>query len=289
MDERESPSYAVVAPGASPVGTEYRFPGAGAVEGNDWPAVEDHLVRPEMTRDEMVRGHRIEAKPATPPHADRHFEIDYVIRAHLGEGWTGATELLTRVGPGSDFATDTCIRRSGTDPETGTRYLEELAFEVVNEQSEREITERAEDLSLRGVRRIFAVFVKQGQVCEWSADRQGWRLLDPETNIEDECLVNPLAVRALLEAVAADAAVAQALVAKNNPVIADLVEKSHSNGEKKGHERGLVEGCRRRLVDLCEVIGIELTAERRALIDQISLVEGEDLISKIKTERRWPV
>jgi len=42
---------------------------------------------------------------------------------------TGSTDLLTRAGPGSDFATGTCIRRSGIDPRTGSRYLEEVAFE----------------------------------------------------------------------------------------------------------------------------------------------------------------
>jgi len=40
-----------------------------------------------------------------------------------------STELLTRAGPRSDFATDTCVCRSGIDPRTGSRYLEELAFE----------------------------------------------------------------------------------------------------------------------------------------------------------------
>lgn len=65
----------------------------------------------------------------------------------------GSTELLTRVGPKSDFATDLCIRREGIDADTGRRYLEELAFEVVSEQPLRDITDKTEDLLARGVRR----------------------------------------------------------------------------------------------------------------------------------------
>ena len=58
---------------------------------------------------------------------------------------------------------DTSVRRAGIDPSTDARYLEELAFEVVSEQSRRDITERAEDLARRGVRRLIAIFVKQSE------------------------------------------------------------------------------------------------------------------------------
>ena len=73
----------------------------------------------------------------------------------------GSTDLLTRLSEGSHFATDTCVRRAGIDPRTGVRHLEELAFEVVHEQSTKDITERAEELSARGVRRVVAIFVKK--------------------------------------------------------------------------------------------------------------------------------
>jgi hypothetical protein len=54
----------------------------------------------------------------------------------------------------------------GHRPATGTRYLEELAFEIVNEQSLGDITKRAGYLSARGVRRIIAIIVKLGEVRE---------------------------------------------------------------------------------------------------------------------------
>jgi hypothetical protein len=38
----------------------------------------------------------------------------------------------------------------------GRRYLEEVTFEIINEQSMKDIRDKAEDLTARGVRRVFA-------------------------------------------------------------------------------------------------------------------------------------
>ncbi len=132
----------------------------------------------------------------------------------MAPGFVGSTDLLTRVTANSNFATDTCIRRVGKDPETGRRYLEEFAFEIVSEQSQKQIRDRAEDLSRRGVRRVFAIFVKQGAVHEWSTQAGTWRPLDLDASLTDPCLHRPLAVKALLDASAADNEVARALEAR---------------------------------------------------------------------------
>src|SRR4051812_13816128 len=111
----KSSSEILLAPSASR-GTALKLPGAST-----FPPVDEHVVRPE-TREELVRGERIIAQPALEPHGDRHFELDYVLRAHVRPGYIGSTDLLTRVLHGSDFATDTCIRKQGEDPTTGHRY-----------------------------------------------------------------------------------------------------------------------------------------------------------------------
>jgi hypothetical protein len=118
-------------------GYDLKAPGAGAsslhLPGRaDFPRLDDHLVVPEVTRDEVIKGRRVVAMPAAPPHGDQHFRLDYVVAAHVAPGYEGSTDLLTRMGKKSDFATDACIRKTGTDPATGTRYLEEIAFEVVS-------------------------------------------------------------------------------------------------------------------------------------------------------------
>src|SRR6185503_4378761 len=57
----------LLAPSASGGGAALRLPGA-----QDPPPPDERLVEPE-TRWEMVRGRRVMAQPAGPPHGDRHF------------------------------------------------------------------------------------------------------------------------------------------------------------------------------------------------------------------------
>ncbi|MES1244572.1 MAG: hypothetical protein ABUT39_23400 [Acidobacteriota bacterium] len=185
-----------------------------------FPRVDDHLVQPEVTRDEMIGGRRVVASPAHPPHATQHSRLDYVIQAHTAPGYIAASDLLTRHDRSSDFATDACIYKEGIDPETGARHLEEIAFEVVSEQNESLVTEKASRMHQRGVRRIFTVWVKGRQrVCEWSPESGSWHPLDSDASIEDPLLVAPLSASSLLDAAAADDAVAEALLAKGNPVL----------------------------------------------------------------------
>jgi hypothetical protein len=205
------------------------------------PRIDERAVRPE-TREQLIRGRRLQAMPSNPPHGDHHFKLDYVIGAYLQEGFVGSTDLLTRSSEQSDFATDTCIRRGGVDPSTDTRYLEELAFEVVNEQSLRDVTEQAEELSARGVRRIVAIFVKKGTVSEWSPKKGTWQALDPEGMFSDPTLARPLRVKELLDAAEADNAVARALVAKHNAVIEAARAESRDEGKKEGQKEGKKEG-----------------------------------------------
>jgi hypothetical protein len=225
MDEKHS-GYDLKAPGSS--GGALHLPGRGS-----FPRVDDHLVSPEITRDEIIGGRRVVAFPAESPHATQHGDLHYVLRAHVAPGYLGAVDLLTRQGEKSDFASDACVYKDGIDPSTGTRHLEEMAFEVVSEQSERDVTEKAMGMHRRGVRRIFAVFVKGPRLCEWSPESQSWRPLKAGTYIEDRCLVTPLAVAALLDAALADNAVAQALIAKRNPLLLEREAAAEARGEAK--------------------------------------------------------
>jgi hypothetical protein len=224
-------------------------------------AVDEHLVEPE-TRSEVIQGARVQASPARAPHADRHFRIDYVLGAHLAPGYVGATDLLTRWSSVDDYATDTSVRREGMDPRTGERRLEELAFEVAYQQRRRELDTRARLLSERGVRRIFAVFVKDGTVEEWMAGVGAWRQLEYSGVIEDHCLSQPLAVRALLDAAAADEAVARALVARQHPVIEEYAEARAA----KSYRRGEVDAYLRALCTILAQRNLEPDARDRALM-----------------------
>jgi hypothetical protein len=244
-------AYSLRAPGRDGSGAALRLPGRGS-----FPGVDDHLVEPEVTRDEIVGGRRVIASPAKLPHATQHFELDYLLRAHVAPGYGGATDLLTRHGEEADFASDACVFRDGVDPATGGRFLEEIAFEVVSEQNEREAAEKARSMHQRGVRRIFALLVKgRRQVCEWSPARQEWTPLAPDARIEDPCLVAPLAVAALLDAAAADNAVVEALAAKGNPAI----RQREAAAEARGRAAGKAED----IVQVLEARGIAVSAAER--------------------------
>ena len=58
MDEKNHPGYSFKAPGSAGSGP-MRLPGRGP-----FPGVDDHLVVPEVTRDEIIGGRRVVAMPA---------------------------------------------------------------------------------------------------------------------------------------------------------------------------------------------------------------------------------
>jgi hypothetical protein len=253
MDEKRS-GYSLKAPGFP--GSSVYLPGPGS-----FPPVDDHLVVPEVTRDEVINGRRVVASPALPPHANRHSELDYVVRAHVASGYQSASDLLTRFGEKSDFASDACIYQEGVDPSTGGRYLEDLAFEVVSKQGDRDVTEKAVEMQRRGVRRIFGIFVRRAQVCEWSAE--GWRPLAAGSWIEERCLVRPVAVEALLDAAGADDAVAEALIAKGNRVIQKHEAEAEAKGEARGEARGQTAGKAASILEILEARSIAVSPAQR--------------------------
>ena len=193
MDEKRA-GMSLKAPAAS--GASLRLPGRGPS-----PAVDDHLVVPEITRDEIIAGRKVVAFPAEASHGDKQVDLDTLLRLHVAPGYVVSADLITRFAVDSDFASDTCVRRAGVDPATGRRYLEEIAFEVVSTQSERNAAEKAQVMHRSGVRRVFGVWVKgRRRVCEWSTGSEGWSLLEEDSQIEDRCLGAPLPVKALLDA-----------------------------------------------------------------------------------------
>jgi hypothetical protein len=251
----------MLAPGASSGAAAFRLP---SVE--TFPPLGEHLVEPEVTRDEVIRGRKVVAMPARAPHGDRHFELDFVLRGNVAKGYVGSTDLITRVSGGSDFASDTCIRKAGEDPRTNERWLEEVAFEIVNQQSMRDIREKAEDLVARGVRRVFAIFVKKGEVSEWSSKTNAFTPLARDATIEDRTLLSPIRVEALLNAAAADNAVASALVEKKNPVIEALGAERERKGELRGKTQGKIQGKAAAILAVLAARAIDVSDEMQARV-----------------------
>jgi hypothetical protein len=227
MDEKRS-GLSLKAPGSS--AGAFHLPGRGS-----FPLVDDHLVEPEVTRNEIINGRRVVAEPAEAPHADKQVDLDTLLRIHAAPGYIVSADLITRFGVQSDFASDTCVRREGSDPATGRRYLEEIAFEVISTQNEKKATEKADVMHRRGVRRIFGIWVKgRRRAGEWSAESGSWRQLEGGSQIEDPCLATPLPVKALLDAAWVLSAVVRALEIKGEPAIQELKAAAKAAGKAEG-------------------------------------------------------
>lgn len=236
-----------------------------------FPPVDAHLVVPELTRDEIIKGRKVVAMPALPPHADAQTSLGFLISAHVKPDYIPSTEMLTRVSEGSDFATDVSVRKRGIDPATNERYLEELSFEVVNEQRLRNVTDKADELAKRGVRRIFAIFIKRDEVGEWSSELRKFVIVDKNAALIDEALVRPIPFKALIEQALADDEVVKALVAKKNPEIMRLQELNLTKGRDEGLKQGLVDG--------------RLDGRRETLLEQLEEQFGQvpnTLITKVR-------
>lgn len=215
------------------VGPEPSPAAAESLPASRWP-VDEYLDEPdEVNRWERVGDGKTWAMPATPDHGDPHFLLDEVLGPHLAKGYVGSVDLKTRVDDEHEYASDTCVRKTGIDPATGRRYLEELVFEVAYKRSAKETKERARGFAKRGVRRQIGVFVRKKEVREWSQSEDVWQPLDLKSSLEDPCLARPLPIAALFDAARAELAVALALEAKGNPAILEMKAKSEKRGEKR--------------------------------------------------------
>jgi hypothetical protein len=163
-----------------------------------------------------------------------------------------------------------CVRKEGIDPSSGRRYLEELAFEIVNEQSLRHITVRAEDIIGRGVRRLIVIFVKKGTVTEWSPAEHRFVPLPLDGVLEDPTLAQPIPIRAMLDAAAAKRAVAAAVWAQDPWLLErkqELSQQSLEQGRQQGRQQGLEQGQHVSLLLMLEGRGLRPNAEQRATIE----------------------
>lgn len=139
---------------------------------------------------------------------------------------------------------------------------------------------------------MLAIFVKRGEVWEWSAKAGEWMRLDPEGTFTDRTLARPLSIKALLHAAEADNAVAQALVAKGNPVLMQMIAQGEKKGLLEGEKKGLLEGekqgLRTAIESACASFAIELTEEKRAQISELDPAGLKALLTSIYAERRLP-
>jgi hypothetical protein len=94
----------------------------------------------------------------------RRVQLAALIEAHTGPAFEAALDLLTRTSRVDDIAPDISVYPDAPDPQTGSRQLAQLAFEIVSTRS---------------------VDVARSRVLEWSPRRGAWLELDLESHIQD--------------------------------------------------------------------------------------------------------
>ena len=224
------------------------------------PAVDERLIMPE-TRYEVIDGEVVYVSPAEPPHAILHAKLSALLEAHAATGFGTASDMLTRTSEKGDMAPDGSVFPLAPDPETGGRQIEQLAFEVVSTESLAHAGRKAAALTARGVRRVFALDVERRRALEWSTATGAWQMLHPDGVVDDPALVVPLPVAALV-GVGAEYAVANALLAKRNPILSQAIDE----GEARGEARGRGDGVARALLQLLEARFGTLDAPARARV-----------------------
>ncbi len=212
---------------------------------------------------EIVDGQVFQLSPAEEDHGTEHFVLPAVLGAFLAPEYKGTVDMLTRPSTGSNFAPDVSILPRARDPETGGRHIEDIIFEVIDTESLAHVTDKTRKLIARGVRRAFMIDVHDRSVSEWSREEDRWTELADDATIVDRCFAVPVPVRALVAEALNENVVAEALVARTNPVIARVEQR----GELRGAQRGSLRGRREALGVLLGARGVALSAEQAARIE----------------------
>jgi hypothetical protein len=261
----DKPSTQILQAPSAGTGEKMTASGVSPGAGGKRYAPDDRLARPDVGRfgEEVVNGDRRMCMGAMAEHADPQSRLNILVGVCLAKGYVTSVELLTRRDEESDFATDVCVRRVGVDPETGSRYVEEVSFEVANTQTLKNLEEiRVPKLLASGIRRVFVVLVQEGDVLEWSTLKEEWIGWAPGEEILDPVFVQPLAVTAILDAAAVDQLVSKAQLTKEEPYLMEEIKKRELKAQARGEARGLAKSILRAF----KKHGITLNAENREAI-----------------------
>jgi hypothetical protein len=199
-------------------------------------------------------------------HALEHTEVALLLRGCLAPGYRVAIDMLTRMTRTTDAAPDVSVFPVERDAKTGGRKLEEIAFEVLDAESEAHVTAKAEKLAKRGVRRLFYVRVGDHAVFEWSHDDAAWRVLTEDAVITDRCFTVPVPARALANEILANNTVAEALLRGRNAVIEAAMAARERDGRIAGERNGRIEQARVSLLRVLARRALQVSDAQRAQI-----------------------
>ena len=201
-----------------------------------------------------------------------------MLAAHVTDAYAVALDMLTRTSETNDFAPDASVYPTARG-ESGGRQLEELAFEIVSQQSMSVSTDKARELTRRGVRRVFCILVRKARVLEWSRETDDWTLMSDDGEIDDRCFARPLPIRTLVDTASTDGAVVAALRARG--ALRELEDERRAEGRAEGRAGALRDAIR----SLAAVLDLDVDEAHLASLDPDAL---DALRLHLERERRWP-
>ncbi len=253
----------------------------------DLPAVDERLVAPE-TRYEIDDGELVYVAPADEPHGEAHGALAALLRAHCASEYKVAIDMLTRTSKVSDIAPDASVYPAARDARTGGRQLEEVAFELLATTRLSTAASKAEQLTKRGVRRVFGIDLVKRRVVEWSRELSSWSILPIAGRIEDRVFAAPVLIEGLLDIAMNDDLVVRAWRLRGHPEFAAEREEGREEGRaegreegrEQGHEEGREQGLRRALRSVLTARFGALAVELDARIESARAERLEEWITR---------
>ena len=155
-----------------------------------------------------------------------------------------------------------------------------LAVEYADRgQDEGELQDKIAELLREGTRFVWVVRLSGPLRVEVYEPGKPVRLVNADEELTaPDILQNPVPVRALVDP-----------EASNEATLRNLLNRKGYRSLEDVEAKGQLKEAHAALLDLCEVLGIELPAERRAEIERADLATLQSLRAGIKQHRRWPV
>jgi len=240
-------------------------------------------------RYELSNGHAIYCAPAGPVHSSRHslgvevLETDPSVEVALTDGGFHAASGTLR-------APDVAVISALTQTRGWLPKAPPLALEYAAEgQDEADLKGKIRELLKAGTRYLWVARLTGLPRVEVHEPGQAMRVVGLDDFLEAPgVLRNRVRVRALFERTAAHEAVLRNLLQREGyGSVEEIRQQGEETGEKKGEERGEETGLRRTVREVCDVMGIALSAAQKQRLEKLHKRHLEQLLAQIKTERRW--
>jgi predicted transposase YdaD len=166
-----------------------------------------------------------------------------------------------------------------------------MIFEILNTETLQHAKDKCEKILKYGARRAFLIDANEFTVYEKQEHWVNWLKLDNENSIEDKCFFMPLPVITLLDDDEIEPFIHVINDKKRKPIFdAILLEKqqeSKEKGIKIGEEKGKIETLRESIAALCEVLSIDIDANKQADLQSMTREQLQLKMQSLRKDRTW--